>query len=201
MGMTCSLYRVTADELDQVIADPTRVRKLLGMDDGPPVREVRPKGFLGFLLRMTPVRVYENDPDTPYVAGPPPDPGREVDIEKGWHGLHFLLTGTADEGDEPSCFMVKGGEDLDDEGFGRALKPAQVRSFSEFLSGFTPETLATRYDQKRMTELRIYPFDEWPDADEEEDNPVEWLVMCFDEVQRLVKLAADSGDGLIIHTS
>jgi hypothetical protein len=35
-----------------------------------------------------------------------------VDIDKGWHGLHFLFTGTADGGEERACYLVRGGEEI-----------------------------------------------------------------------------------------
>ena len=28
----------------------------------------------------------------------------DIDIDKAWHGLHFLFTGAAEEGPEPGCF-------------------------------------------------------------------------------------------------
>ena len=33
-----------------------------------------------------------------------------VDLDKVWHGIHFLLTGSAWEGEEPLCYLVNGGE-------------------------------------------------------------------------------------------
>ena len=33
----------------------------------------------------------------------------ELEVDKAWHGLHFLLTGTAWEGDFPLNFIVSGG--------------------------------------------------------------------------------------------
>jgi hypothetical protein len=40
-------------EPEQLRTDPGTLEKVLGFDEGPRVREVRPKGILGFLLRLT----------------------------------------------------------------------------------------------------------------------------------------------------
>jgi hypothetical protein len=98
MGLTCSLHRATEADVARLLADPAAVPGFLDPDDGsaPRVREVRPRGILGWLLRLTPITISEvgpgSDDDPPY---PSPDPDRSIDIEKAWHGLHFLLTGTA----------------------------------------------------------------------------------------------------------
>ena len=55
---------------------------------------------------------------------PPPTPplileageGALVDLDKAWHGVHYLLTGTAWEGEPPLNFVVEGGADLDYDG-------------------------------------------------------------------------------------
>ena len=197
--MNCSLHRATGPEIDKLIKDPSDVSRLLGLDDGPPVREVKPKGLFGLLLRLTPITITEVDPDAHWTPSGPPDPERSIEIDKAWHGLHFLFTGLADGGNEPACFLNYGGEELDDEGFLRALRPDQARQFAEFLSGLTPTALAQRYDAERMTKLRIYPYDTWPPIMTAEDKPVAWLTDAFKEVQTFVKRAADAGDGLIIN--
>ena len=107
MGMTGGLVRATLEEIARLRKHPSELPEFL--DCGiwaPPNREVRPKGMLGWLLRLTPVRIYENDPD----AVPPP--GAEhaairpnIDLDKAWEPLHFLLTGTALEGEEPACYL------------------------------------------------------------------------------------------------
>jgi hypothetical protein len=47
----------------------------------------------------------EEDPDSEEEGE---DPGGSLDIDKAWHGLHFLLTGTAWEGTSPLDFIVAG---------------------------------------------------------------------------------------------
>lgn len=200
MGMTCSLHRLSSVEIDALIRNPDEMTRVLGLDDGPRVRQVRPKGILGFLLRLTPITISEVDPDAPDTASRVSDPEKSIDLEKAWHGLHFLFTGTADEGAEPACYIVKGGEDLDDEGFGRALRPAQVRHFADFLTTLTAADLERRYDATRMTALGIYPAEIW-NRHPADDDSFQWLLDSYEELRAFVQRAADTGDGLVIHIS
>ena len=198
MGMTCSLRRLTSADIDDLIKDPAKLDRVMGFDTGPPVREVRPKGILGFLLRLTPVTISEVDPDAPESSFEI-DPETMLDIEKSWHGLHFLFTGTSDGGTPPACYVLKGGEDVDDEGLARALRPKDVKRFAEFLDEMTPETLTKRFDARRMMALQIYP-EIW-DRDPAEDDTLDWLLSYFVELKAFVRRAADAGDGLVIFTS
>lgn len=200
MGLTCSLHRATESDIERLIADPDALGAFLDQADGSGlrVREVRPKGVLGWLLRLSPITISEVVPESEDAAPSPPGDDRSIDIEKGWHGLHFLLTGQADEGHEPADYLLHGGEALDDEGLSRALRPHQVRRFSEYLTALTPEQLARRYDPQRMTQLKIYPDVIWSRPHDPEDSPLEWLTHCFAEVRQFVGKAAASGDGVII---
>ena len=38
-----------------------------------------------------------------------------VDVDKAWHCLHFLLTGTASEGEPPMDFVVRGGTEVGED--------------------------------------------------------------------------------------
>lgn len=164
MGMTCTLYRVAAARIDGLIGSPASVRAYLEADDENWII-TRPKGLIGFLLRFTPMSVETATRKEPLTRE---DVDRlketECDLEGMWHGLHFLFTGTAWEGNEPACYLVQGGEDLGDEDFDvppRLLRPEQVRDFNRFLAELSEDELRRRYDSKRMTELKIDPAGLW----------------------------------------
>src|SRR5687768_15824950 len=112
MGMTCTLRRVSQADRQQIAADPRHDKNLLDDDSSAPeVEVVRPKGLLGLLLRLTPITITQVKPLPESEADDllsryPPNPD-ELDLDKAWHGLHFLFTGTEWEGDEPACFLVK----------------------------------------------------------------------------------------------
>jgi hypothetical protein len=201
VGLTCALYRATGVEIDRIIEDPATLDSFIEAVEGPslPVRTVRPKGLLGLILRLFPITITEVDSSAASSEQERmPDSDRTIDIEKGWHGLHFLFTGTDDTGDEPACYLVRGGDDLDDEGQARALRPPQVRRFAEYLSALTPAELERRYDPARMTALKIYP-EIWTRPVAPGEDRLHWLLDCFADVQTFMNGAAAAGDGVIVH--
>jgi len=64
MGLTCTLFRASNAEIDGVVGDPGTIDAFVESIEGPPpkMREVRPKGFLGFLLKLTPITI--SDPSS-----------------------------------------------------------------------------------------------------------------------------------------
>lgn len=187
--------------MERLRRDPGAVASFLGFeDDGIGVVEVRPKGLLGWILRLLPITITEVDPRSVEDAAPSRgDETRVIDLDKAWHGLHFLFTGTAEGGDAPACYLLDGGESLDDEGMARLLNPDQVRSFSALLAGLTASALESRFDAGRMNELDIYPGPIWGRTDEAGESPLEWLLGCFQELNAFVAGAAEAGDGMVVH--
>jgi hypothetical protein len=122
-----------------------------------------------------------------------------VYLDKAWHGIHFLLTGSAWEGEEPLCYMVKGGEMLDPEtyldGPPRALRPDQIANWANALSTISTEDLRKRYDPKTMIEARIYSF--W-DFDPEEENPLVYLLPYYEALRAFLEQAKKENKGALI---
>ena len=209
MGMTGGLVRATLEEIARLREHPSELPEFL--DCGiwaPPNREVRPKGMLGWLLRLTPVRIYENDPD----AVPPP--GAEhaairpnIDLDKAWEPLHFLLTGTALEGEEPACYLACGGEELveepDDEQSAyssiRVLTPEQVAAFDRYLTALTIDELRRRFDVNRMVELRIYSKRRSTKAPTDDDGTLDHLIEAFEDLRTFVRETAASGAAAVAY--
>src|SRR5437763_27473 len=85
----------------------------------------------------------------------------DLDIDKAWHGIHFLLTGTAWEGSPPLDFLVRGGRQVGDVdvGYGpaRGFTSAEVQGLARALSAIAPDALLARYDHRAMNALDLYP--------------------------------------------
>src|SRR4051812_41190420 len=101
----------------------------------------------------------------------------EVDADKAWHGIHWLLTGSADETQPaaatrglfrrrtattvgPEGMAVLGGEPIgEDNGYGpaRVLRPDEVVAVAEALRPLTPEVLGHRMDSAAMAAAELYP--------------------------------------------
>src|SRR5438093_6086389 len=86
-----------------------------------------------------------------------------VDLDKAWHGIHYLLTGTAWEGRPPLNALVLGGKRLPDPdeewGYGppRLLPPGDVAALSRALESVSDDDLAARFDPADMSAKEIYP--------------------------------------------
>ena len=204
MGMYGILRRASAADVARLRADPSLVEPFL-FGEPPAVVDGTPRGLLGFLLRLTPIKIKQVADTQPERPGrwPKAVPGEELNIDKAWHGLHFLFTGTADSEDEPACFVTAGGEDIgDDDGdqIPRLLSPAQVRDFAAFLSALTHDELRRRFDPARMTELEIYPDVIWNRPEEEHDS-LGFLLGAFDELQTFMAAAAMADDSVVITVS
>lgn len=88
------------------------------------------------------------------------DAPKMLDIDKAWHGLHFLLTGSGEPTNDIRSKAIFGGKEIgDDVGYGpaRLLTANEVKTIARALKSETSEKLRARYDPKRMDALGIYP--------------------------------------------
>jgi hypothetical protein len=129
--------------------------------------------------------------------------GGEIDLDKAWHGIHFLLTGSVWEGDAPLGYLVAGGEDIGDEdvGYGpaRALRPGEVAKFDAALAAISLDDFRQRFDPKAMMEQQIYPeiWDRHPD----DDDTLGYLAEYFEVLKAFVRTSTENNKGLIIWLS
>ncbi|WNG33841.1 DUF1877 family protein [Archangium violaceum] len=124
----------------------------------------------------------------------------DLDIGETWHGLQYLLTGTAWEGKAPLDFLVRGGEDVgdipSDEGTARVFTAAQVKELAKALDALSESTLRKRYEPARLQEEDIYPgFWEEPPPDL---DPEEELFSYFEELKKFTAVVAKRGLGLLV---
>ena len=205
MGMTGGLVRASEAEIRRLRDNSSELPAFLEGDEwAPPVRQVRPKGIFGWLLRLTPITVEEVDPD----AVPPDDAAQgdgrpRLDLDKAWQPLQYLFTGTAFEGDEPGCYLVRGGEEMcEDEEWGynsiRILEPAAVRRFDEFLGGLSHDVLRQRFDRNAMVTQKVYSRKQARNGSGE-DEEMEHLLETFDDLRSFVAETAVTGDFLIVY--
>jgi len=200
MGMYGTLRRVTLADAARLRADAKLLQAFL-FGEPPIIVEDRIPGVLGFLLRLTPIKVQrvEAAPPSDNPLWPPAAPGEQLDLDKAWHGLHFLLTGTADGGPEPACYLLTGGEDLDDDDdvTVRLLRPDQVRAFADHLAALDTDELTRRFDPERMTTLGIYPDVIWK-RPEETDAPRAFLLEAFSDLREFMGAVARDGDAVVV---
>jgi hypothetical protein len=128
------------------------------------------------------------------------DPGGSLDIDKSWHGLHFLLTGTAWEGHPPLNFIVAGGRQIGDVDLGygpaRGFSNGELRTLAAALRPIDEASLRTRFDPKAMAELEIYP-DVW-DRSPEEDDTLGYLMEHWSLLRAFITKGAADGFAMLV---
>src|SRR5262245_1941304 len=104
-----------------------------------------------------------------------------IDLDKAWHGIHFLLTGSAWEGEEPLCYLVKGGELVGQEGDdARVLRPDQIADWANALSTISADDLRKRYDPAAMKKADIYAM--ICDRVDEEPGNLEYMLPYYEDL-------------------
>jgi hypothetical protein len=112
-----------------------------------------------------------------------------LSLDKAWHGVHYLLSGRAEEPtSEAPGNAVLGGTEIGDDDFGygpaRYFTPSEVADIASALGrpGLDDETEA-RYKPDRLIELEIYPGG-W------DDDAREWLLDALDDLREFFHEAA-----------
>lgn len=120
-----------------------------------------------------------------------------TDLDKAWHGLHFLLTQSAWGGDGPLAFLVNGGEadEEADMGYGpaRTFSKAETQAIAKALDAIDVATLEKRFDPAKMAAEEIYPSI-W----DEGEGALEYVISYFEVARDFVRRAAKAGDTLTV---
>jgi len=119
-----------------------------------------------------------------------------LDIEKAWHGLHYLLAGTVWQPTDPPGNAVLGGVEVgDDLGYGaaRLMDAAEVARTAAALGDLQVGELRARYDADAMTKAKLYGG-HWDDLSERD-----WVTDAFDHVTAYFGEAAKRGDAMLLY--
>src|SRR5579872_4450187 len=106
MSMILGMVTLTNTNLDRVLDVPPLIWRVIAPDD-PGIYEqsrveLRKPSFFAGLLGGKP-KAQPVISDVPLSA----NEGKAIDIDKAWHGIHYLLTGTAWAGSAPLSFIVE----------------------------------------------------------------------------------------------
>lgn len=138
------------------------------------------------------------DEDAPAGFGPFAD----LDVDKAWHAIHFLLTGVAWDGEPPLNFIAGGGTEVGEElGYGpaRSLTSVEVRTLAAALEVIPRESLLQRFDPSALTAAEIYP-NIW-DRPDEEDDTRGYVGEYYEQLRAFILDAATGGEALLIWIS
>ncbi len=134
----------------------------------------------------------ERDPD---VAAQWFADGTPVDLGLAWHGIHFLLNGSAWGGSGPLFDAVLGGTPLGDPSTYepvRYLSPAAVAAVADALP--TGEELVPRFTHKALKHAEVYPDAAWDKA----DALSAFLLPSYAALKDFFTWAAGKGEAVLI---
>ncbi len=123
------------------------------------------------------------------------DDETSVDLDKAWHGVHWLLTGAADVTDDVTSDALFGGEPIgEDLGYGppRLLSPERASAVADALERLDVGTLRQRMDARAMTDAEIYPTI-WDESDVFD----EYLAPAFERLRSFYLAAAENHEAVI----
>jgi hypothetical protein len=125
------------------------------------------------------------------------EPPNYIDLDKAWHGIHYLLTGQADGGELPQSLAVVGGEEFGPEvGYGpaRFLTAPEVKSVAAVLANLPAQSLASRFDPNDMAAKQIYPDGIWVRDGKE---ALDYVLDNYQQLKTFYREAAERGDAVI----
>ncbi|GAA1786560.1 hypothetical protein GCM10009682_05860 [Luedemannella flava] len=111
-------------------------------------------------------------------------PQPDLDLDKSWHGMHYLLTGTAWEIRDWAGAAILGGDEIgEDGGYGppRLVDVETVKTIAAALEALDAETLRATFDPDAMMTADIYP--DWVAGADQLDG---YLMPHFAELRRFL---------------
>jgi len=117
-------------------------------------------------------------------------------LDKAWHGVHWLLSGSAGTNSQRLSHLIMGGRDLPVQlpyGKPRMHTAQEVQEFARLLDALTDADLAARFDPAAMDSAQIYPED-WV---EDKDEALSYLLDNLRELRAFVRAAARSNLAII----
>lgn len=204
MGICMSLHAASDDKIDEISKDADSLQQFVdGCADRTMVNFVKLIGGFQALADTA-----EKDPRfaaLAKLAGSIPKVSREddsphVDLDKVWHGLHYFLTGSADGGEEPCCYLACKGRNIGlYNGVGvRAISSSQLTAFELALQPIDKDELLRRFDGAAMAEADVYLSTMWEQGDPAE---LDFAFEKFALLKEFLGAAKARHEGAIIWTS
>jgi hypothetical protein len=205
MSMILGMATLGDANIARLLANPPLVWRVIAPDDPEAYEQAvqaaaRPS-FLGRLFggARASGSAPPGDPAVPLALAE--GEGESTDLDKSWHGIHYLLTGTAWEGDEPLNFLVAGGRPVGDidVGYGpaRVLSSAETRVAHHALARLTEDDLRARFNPADMMKKEVYP-EIW-DRSPEEDDTLGYLLEYVETLKSFLAQAVERNQGLVVY--
>ena len=189
MSMILRLVTLSDTNIENLLRDPPLVWRVIAPDDLEPYEAAREQEG----------RSDPNPPDLFSASGE----GYSEHLDKAWHGIHYLLTGTAWEGTMPLSFLLAGGREVGDidVGYGpaRVFTAAETKEIAAALATVHAPGLRARFDAHDMAVKDIYPSI-W-DRTAQDDDPLGYLVAYFGTLRGFLGQSVQDGLGFVVYTT
>jgi len=122
-----------------------------------------------------------------------------IDLDKAWHGIHFLLTGTDSyEGNSPAFYLLSG-ERLDDLCSEEVLSLSadEVKKFNSYLQSVSIEQLKKNYNAEKMNKLKVYP-QRYLAAKEDNSSCLNYLLWHYRKLKQFICDVAKENKAMLI---
>ncbi|GGO02819.1 YfbM family protein [Saccharibacillus kuerlensis] len=158
-------------------------------------------GMIGHLKRIPEQRlsslIHGGEDLYAYIHG---EEGEELDLDKSWQGLHYLLCGDPYGGEGPLFDALMGGRPLnegeEEDMIVRYLTPDQVRDVAEALESIERKDLARGFEPDDMNESGVYPAPDW-----NEEGELDYLLDYYEPMRNHYRSAAEAGEGMLIYVT
>jgi len=120
-------------------------------------------------------------------------------LDKSWGIIHYLLTGTAWEGDEPASLLLLNDPLFDSDDITEMtpglIAPEEVQAFADHLDGVDDATLHARFDVPAMAAADVYLME---DADRvDRDEMLDYTFTFVPVLRQYMREAATAGHAVI----
>lgn len=200
MGMALALHTISDENIARVLADPPLIWRVIAPDDSENYEQARAEKKPGFVARLLGTKSDEAKTALPQLSWANGE-GSEIDIDKAWHGIHYLLTGTAWEGSDPLNFLLCGGMEVGDVdvGYGpaRVIRSNDVAKITTALKELEANVLRERFNPEEMMSLEIYP-EIW-DREPDDDDTLGYCIEYYEDLRKFLAQADDNSLGVVLY--
>ncbi len=194
--MIFAIRKATDEQINTLIDDP---EKVICFIYGPETEAPRSRFSILSLFKVWRMPAEPMPEHKPSID--PPEPGDMLDIDKAWHGIHYLLTGTTWDGDGVLSFIINNGHEIGDidVGYGpaRAFTASETREIFLALKAVSLSDLRAGYNPEKFAEMDIYP-DIWEDDDDERQAGITYLLEHFTAMRKFIGKIVAEDKGMVV---
>ncbi len=203
MGMILEFRSISDKKIEQLLAYPPLIWKVIAPDD--------PKMFedaMNISIKKPSVFSRLFSKKSSRMKSKPPEINFDIteeecfviDLDKSWHGIHFMLSGSIADGNPPLDFLLCGGRYIGDIDIGygpaRALTSSELANVKVALEHIDIDEFKSRYNPESMSENDIYPA-VWDRKDVHDEN-LEFLLENYSAMKNYINDIYNKSCGIII---